>query len=128
MNIAKLLTLFAAVVGIGAAPSAELVYPACTSCRLYIPNAFSPNNDGVNDEFKPSPSATCTSEKYQLNVYDRNGSLVFQSIELDKAWDGKFRNEPAPSATYYYIVQYTYSTEDNGTTTEIANGDLNLLR
>ena len=54
---------------------------------FYIPNAFSPNSDGVNDVFKGTGIGIKT---YTLMVYDRWGNLVFTSNDLETGWDGTF--------------------------------------
>lgn len=67
-----------------------------------VPNAFSPNGDGINDTWKiryleSYPGAT-------VEVYDRYGQLVFRSQGYDKEWDGIYNGQPLPVATYYYII------------------------
>ncbi|HQS23426.1 MAG: hypothetical protein B7Y11_10900 [Sphingobacteriia bacterium 24-36-13] len=67
-----------------------------------IPNAFSPNGDGINDRWKIQylesyPGAT-------VDVYDRYGMLVFSSIEYAVDWDGTRNGKALPIGTYYYIV------------------------
>ena len=66
------------------------------------PNAFSPNGDGINDTWKIQyleryPEAT-------VDVFDRYGQLVYQSINYSAPWDGKFKGKTLPIGTYYYIV------------------------
>ena len=56
---------------------------------FYIPNAFSPNGDGMNDVFKGTGIGIKT---FTLMVYDRWGELVFTSNDLEKGWDGTFRS------------------------------------
>lgn len=67
-----------------------------------IPNAFSPNGDGINDRWRIQylesyPGAT-------VDVYDRYGMLVFSSIEYAVDWDGTRNGKDLPIGTYYYIV------------------------
>ncbi|MBT9485097.1 MAG: PKD domain-containing protein [Sediminibacterium sp.] len=67
-----------------------------------IPNAFSPNGDGINDRWRIQylesyPGAT-------VDVYDRYGMLVFSSIEYAVDWDGTRNGKSLPIGTYYYIV------------------------
>lgn len=62
-----------------------------------IPNVFSPNKDGVNDDIIPEYINISTTE---FKVYNRWGKLVFETTELTKAWDG----ENAPSGTYYFVL------------------------
>ena len=96
-------------------------------CKLYIPNAFSPNDDGINDEFRPLPGSDCTITDYEINIFDRNGSLVFQTADTNLGWDGNHRNEPAAAAVYYYVLKYTISGE-SGEDKEIVTGEFSLIR
>ncbi|MEI6947625.1 PKD domain-containing protein [Paraflavisolibacter sp. H34] len=70
--------------------------------NLRIPNAFSPNGDGVHDRWEiPNltsyPGAT-------VEVYNRYGQLVFRSNGYGRPWDGTYNGNPVPVATYYYII------------------------
>lgn len=67
-----------------------------------VPNAFSPNGDGINDTWKIKylesyPGAT-------VEVFDRYGQVVFKSQGYDKEWDGFYNGNPLPVATYYYVI------------------------
>ena len=75
-------------------------------CELiYIPNAFSPNGDGINDLFEAQPTAD--SEIEGLQVFDRWGELVFQSKPGQFGWDGTFKGKLQPQqGVYTYIVRY----------------------
>lgn len=67
-----------------------------------VPNAFSPNGDGIHDTWKIKyldgyPGAT-------IDVYNRYGQIVFRSLGYDKEWDGTRNGNPLPVGTYYYII------------------------
>jgi gliding motility-associated-like protein len=67
-----------------------------------VPNAFSPNGDGINDKWvieylESYPGAT-------VEVFNRYGQLVFRSEGYDKPWDGTLNGNPLPVATYYWII------------------------
>ncbi|WP_170234244.1 PKD domain-containing protein [Segetibacter aerophilus] len=67
-----------------------------------VPNAFSPNNDGVNDTWNIrylSASADATVE-----IYNRYGTLVYRSIGYSKPWDGTRNGSALPVGVYYYII------------------------
>lgn len=57
---------------------------------IYAPNAFTPNNDGLNDIFQPKGFGVV---KYQLQIFDRWGERVFETKSFDQGWDGKFRSK-----------------------------------
>ena len=67
-----------------------------------IPNAFSPNGDGINDTWKIKylqdyPGA-------EVKIFNRYGQLIYEAVGYDAAWDGSFKGKPLPVGTYYYIV------------------------
>lgn len=72
---------------------------------LWMPNSFTPNNDGLNDILKPITNRT-TLAPYLLQIYNRWGQLIFESSEPDKGWDGKFNGNSCETGTYLYILQY----------------------
>jgi gliding motility-associated-like protein len=67
-----------------------------------IPNAFSPNNDGINDVWNIKYLNTYANAS--IEVYNRYGSLVFRSIGYNKPWDGNYNGMPLPVGVYYYII------------------------
>jgi gliding motility-associated-like protein len=87
--------------------------------KLVIPNAFSPNNDGINDVWNIAnlntyPYAT-------VNIFDRYGRIVFESYGYAKPWDGTLNGKPVPVGTYYYII-------DTKTILPKLNGSVFLIR
>jgi gliding motility-associated-like protein len=76
--------------------------------RVFFPNAFSPNGDAVNDEFKPT-GVYLGLYDYQLEVYDRWGSLIFQTTDIKEGWNGTHNNDgrDTPNDSYTYFVRYT---------------------
>lgn len=65
---------------------------------IYLPNAFTPNHDGLNDVFKPKPLPGIA--HYSLYIYNRWGSLIFESHDINKGWDGA----GAPAGDYVWVV------------------------
>lgn len=68
---------------------------------IYVPSAFSPNNDGYNDEF--------LLKYYGINflnirIYSRWGEIVFESDDKDFHWDGRYKNLPVPEGVYVWVV------------------------
>jgi gliding motility-associated-like protein len=73
-----------------------------SEAAIVIPNAFTPNGDGINDFWdirKLSDFPNCL-----VSVYSRYGSLVFQSRGYPKPWDGTRNGAQVPTGTYYYII------------------------
>ncbi len=67
-----------------------------------VPNAFSPNGDGINDNWvieylESYPGAT-------VEVFNRYGQMVYRSVGYGKPWDGRYNGVPLPVATYYWII------------------------
>lgn len=70
---------------------------------IYLPTAFSPNDDGRNDLFEPlGPDI----EAVNLKVFNRWGGLVFEGNGANSAWDGRINGEDAPGGTYAYVLEY----------------------
>ncbi len=80
----------------------------CSNSKIFIPNAFSPNNDGLNDQFVIKGQGITTLN--HLRIFDRWGTLIFERKNLRindpmGAWDGRYKGEPVPMGTYVYIVE-----------------------
>jgi gliding motility-associated-like protein len=75
-------------------------------CDLYaeIPNAFTPNGDGLNDVFLPFVQEV---KQYQLTIYNRWGEQVFASQNPAQGWDGTYNNTLAPVGVYSYTLSYS---------------------
>ncbi|MPR34037.1 T9SS type B sorting domain-containing protein [Salmonirosea aquatica] len=74
---------------------------------LFMPDAFSPNDDGMNDFFKPSGTFY---DNFQLVVYNRWGQSIFQTTDAATGWDGMIQGNRAPQGQYVYKVIITDST------------------
>lgn len=102
-------------------------FPAMTppSCDLYIPNAFSPNDDGRNDLFRPQTN--CPLLEYELHIYNRWGAQVFTSRAPDRGWDGEHNGRDQPQGVYMYVIRYSVGA---GELTEeaVETGEVVLLR
>jgi gliding motility-associated-like protein len=70
-----------------------------------MPNAFTPNNDGSNDEFKPAYKRNIFVD-YKLIVYSRWGEIAFESYDIGEGWDGMHNGYPAMSDVYPYTFDY----------------------
>ena len=85
-----------------------------TSCailpsRAFVANAFTPNNDGLNDVWLPSTlfvnNYVNSPNAYSLKIYDRWGEKVFESSDLNTGWDGTTFNGMAGAGVYIYIIR-----------------------
>jgi gliding motility-associated-like protein len=88
---------------------------------IYTPNAFSPNNDEMNDEFK---LITRKVDGFKLQIYNRCGEKIFQSTDPENGWDGTYKGEKMPPGTYVYVANLRYS---NGKR-DVLKGSVTLIR
>ena len=80
---------------------------------IYVPNAFTPNSDGINDVFQVKGTAV---ETYEISIWNRWGQKVFESENLDDIWEGDFQGGGyyVESETYVYQINYKYFDEISG--------------
>lgn len=71
---------------------------------FYIPNAFTPNDDGVNDTFTGKGIFI---KEFEMSIFDRWGNLIFLSTNISKGWDGRANhgNEIAQQDVYVYVIK-----------------------
>ncbi len=69
----------------------------------YLPNAFSPNGDGLNDIFRPIPVGIKSTEYFR--VYNRYGQMVFETTQWLKGWDGTFMGKKQPIDAYVWMIK-----------------------
>jgi len=86
-----------------------------------VPNAFSPNGDGVNDIVRVRGYGIT---KMDWRIYNRWGTLIFKASSLKESWDGKFKGQVQPQDVYVYVLNITYSDG----TIQNSKGDITLLR
>ena len=72
--------------------------------KLLVPNAFTPNGDGINDVFKPAVYGTVVN--YTLTIYNRWGQMIFKSRDPGKGWDGTLSGVPQPGDIYVWNCLY----------------------
>lgn len=89
---------------------------------LSIPNAFSPNADGLNDEFGVVANSPITD--FNMMVYDRMGQQLFQTRDINAGWNGEYKGQLLPTNSYLYIISYRNSEGEN----KIQKGMVILVR
>ena len=92
----------------------------------YVPNSFTPNEDGINDIWRPI-GKTMDVDQYHVVVFDRWGNKVFETSNYKQGWNGSENNGDyyAPAGTYIYQITFTSSTTKEK---HQINGSINLLR
>lgn len=98
---------------------------ACSPSSVYVPEAFTPNNDGMNDDLA---IFLRKSDSFSLSVYNRWGNPVFTSNALNQKWDGNHRGAPCPAGDYSWIVTYQLTDDANVTREYVRTGRVALLR
>ena len=88
---------------------------------VFIPNTFTPNNDGKNDIFKIRGTGI---DNYTMQIFDRWGELVFDGKDGYPQWDGTFKGQPVNIGVYAYVVEINFS---DGTKT-YKKGDVTIVR
>ncbi|MBK6610209.1 MAG: gliding motility-associated C-terminal domain-containing protein [Sphingobacteriales bacterium] len=92
-----------------------------------IPTAFSPNDDGINDVFRPKVNTALPLQQFRLAVYDRWGNRVFDSTNPNDGWNGLLAGNgfrPAPVGVYVFMFMY----ENEAGQLIQTNGNITLLR
>ena len=73
-----------------------------TQPTLFAPNAITVNNDGINERFEIKGLFL---NEFRLRIYDRWGTLVFESNDIKQSWDGKINDKPAIAGVYTYLAE-----------------------
>ncbi|RLD40738.1 MAG: hypothetical protein DRI89_11360 [Bacteroidetes bacterium] len=92
---------------------------------FYMPNAFTPNGDGLNDTFRAVPKYDYISS-YQLTIYNRWGQQIFECNDIDCGWDGNYNGKASPNGAYIYKIVYEEISRPGQTKT--LNGSVILVR
>jgi gliding motility-associated-like protein len=90
-----------------------------------MPNAFSPNKDGINDVFRPKSQGVIA---FAMQIYNRWGELLAQVSDLRKGWDGTSKGQPQPIGTYIYVVQYIFWDSEGKMVVQDKKGTFTLIR
>jgi gliding motility-associated-like protein len=101
----------------------RVVFEEC--CNLFIPNAFAPGSSGDNAVW--SVQSTCSIVRYQVEMFDRWGNLVFQSSEPNTPWDGMYKGNLLPNGVY--VCNIDMETENDGKRTLVRRVfDVSIVR
>ena len=94
--------------------------------KLFVPNSFTPNNDGINDVFKPMSNGYV--DDFDFRVYNRWGDLIFQTNRLDEGWDGRLRNNIVLIDVFVYKISYQHLSKKGGVEKEELVGTVTVLK
>jgi gliding motility-associated-like protein len=107
----------------GCAQTFEInVLESCFGDFLYVPNAFTPDNDGINDVFQVKGTRVAS---FELEIWNRWGELVFKTDDINDFWDGSHRNGDhySENEVYIYTINYQYFTDEYGSISEFVTKD-----
>ncbi len=68
-----------------------------------VPNVFTPNGDGINDEFYAKGNFL---DYFNMKIFNRWGNIVFESSDISGKWDGKINGKEASEGTYFWVINY----------------------
>lgn len=91
------------------------------NASTFVPNAFSPNGDGINDELVVGVTNL---KKYRIQIYNRLGTQVFFTDNIFENWNGTFKGNELPVGVYYYVILGTNLSNNNVK----YSGSITLLR
>jgi gliding motility-associated-like protein len=91
--------------------SADTIRVSPIPFKIHVPSAFTPNNDNLNDHFEVFTTYEVDIE-YELMIFDRWGEQVFETRSIDEFWDGNFRGQPCPVATYTWVINASTYMDD----------------
>ena len=89
---------------------------------LYFPSAFTPNRDGLNDQFKGTAFGHLT--RFHLTVYNRWGNIVFETSDITKGWDGTVGGIEQSSSSFVWLSEYQFDNQP----LRSMKGVINLIR
>ncbi|MBK8608837.1 MAG: gliding motility-associated C-terminal domain-containing protein [Chitinophagaceae bacterium] len=107
---------------IGCTASDQVFIKVYEGPMYYLPNAFTPNGDGLNDIFRPTPVGIRSTEYFR--VFNRFGQRMFETSEWMKGWDGTVKDKPAEAGTYVWMIK---GIDKNGSNIEM-KGTVILIR
>jgi gliding motility-associated-like protein len=91
-------------------------------CELFIPTAFTPNGDGLNDEWMVYAPANVTD--FECMVYDKAGTLLFHTRNIHQGWNGMNNGKYLPAGGYFYSCRY----RDELGNLHVQKGQVTLVR
>ncbi len=93
-------------------------------CSIFVPHAFTPNGDGINDALRVN--CPCEITEYTFTIYDEKGA-IYKTHNIRQKWDGRRNGQPVNEG--YYKWEIVYSMKENGKLRErTLHGDIAIIR
>jgi len=98
------------------------------ACNIYVPNAISPNNDGLNDDLQVFIGCDYPYRIKRFSIFDRWGGNMYSATEgMDIRWNGKYKGKDLPNGVYAWLLEYEVAR--NGTVQRLTKGgDVSILK
>ena len=93
------------------------------SQQIFVPNAFTPNNDGINDCFGVYCSNTDSLSYYDMKIFSSDGQVIFKTNDVNDVWMGGVEYYPF-TKSFVYQIQYKFLSEESSSKT----GTIYLIR
>jgi gliding motility-associated-like protein len=88
---------------VGCKDTASVLLRVYQGIRYFVPNAFSPNGDGLNEIFRPIAVGVVSTEWFR--VYNRYGQVMYESSNIQNGWDGTYKGQRQPIGNYIWSIK-----------------------
>ena len=95
----------------------------CPPCSIYVPNAFTPDFNNINEKFKPITN--CQFLRYNFKIFNRWGEMLFETSNPLDAWDGYYLGKPCQQGAYVWIL---YGIDIKSKISNFRSGTVTILR
>ncbi|NPD85412.1 T9SS type B sorting domain-containing protein [Lentimicrobium sp. L6] len=95
---------YSVIVGNPGCEVSDTGYVSLCNGRMFMPTAFTPNADGLNERFKPITSDP--SVEFHMMIFDRLGKMLFETYDIHEGWDGDVDGEACPAGNYVWRIDY----------------------
>ena len=116
--------ILVAVNEFGCVDTAKQIINVSNPVLLFVPNAFTPDGDAFNNEFKPVMATGFDPYNYELTIFNRSGEVLFVSKNANFGWPGTYGGKLVPEGVYVWQIQ----VKDEKGITEIHRGHVSLLK
>ncbi|WP_321515826.1 gliding motility-associated C-terminal domain-containing protein [Marinifilum fragile] len=82
--------------------------------RIFVPNAFTPNGDGLNDTFGPVITGDIAGEEIEMYIYNRWGEMIYEFTDLGVGWDGTYKGKPVNTGVYVWTLIINGKSKQDG--------------
>ena len=91
----------------GCIDDTTMIIGAIEPLQMFVPNSFTLDGNGLNDDFKPTFTLPDLISKYSFQIYNRWGQLIFETNNQYDAWDGTYKGEKVQFGTYIWKIKYS---------------------